>query len=64
MAGRGGAIGTAEGAVGTWAVGGGGATGARGSEGGALGRRVIRTVSFFKGTADVLTVGALGGWLS
>ncbi len=62
VGGRGGAAG-AEG-VGTWAVGGGGATGASGSDGGALGRRVIRTVSFFSGTAEVLTVGDFGGEFS
>jgi len=45
-------------------VGGGGATGASGSDGGALGRSVIRTVSFFRGTAEVLTVGGFGGVLS
>jgi hypothetical protein len=43
------------------AVGGGGGTGGRASEAGALGRSVIRTVSFFRGTADVLIVGGFGG---
>ena len=62
--GAGGGIETGGGETGTCAVGGGGATGARGSDGGALGRSVIRTVSFFSGTADVLTVGAFGIWLS
>jgi hypothetical protein len=57
-------MGMGAGATGTCAVGGGGLTTAKGSDGGALGRRVIRTVSFFKGTAEVFTVGALGVWLS
>lgn len=57
-----GAVGAGRGVRGTVAAG--------ASEPGALARRVIRTVSFFRGTADVLVesgteeVFLLGGWSS